>query len=507
MQINSTAAASRLALPKKWKLILLGTAVFFLLAAWTAIGFYLYFRFAGPVAPGVHVGPTELGGLTLAQAAVKIDNEWNRDRILYISDQAQTWQARPLEFGLWVDPDATARAAYAYGRGLQHWSELTSLVFGKLPEIRPSVVFNPQTAQTQLAYWAALVERAPQPPVAVLQNNRLVAVAGAAGAHLDTAATLEQMGVNYALIAQAGYLPLITQSVEMAPEESARQVAELQSRLDRSLVVQGYDPVTNQTTEWIVPQTILAGWLVSETINGQTQLKIDESHFGAYLSELEKTLTDGTTFWISNQTYDLTGRWQRGEPYTVILKEPATTYTVAAGDTLLKIAYRAEIPYWMIAQANPQFDPDALPVGALLNIPSKSDLLPEPVVLGKRIVISISQQHMTVYENGSPIREMVISTGVDRSPTQPGVYQVQTHEESAYASVWDLTMPNFIGIYEAWPGFMNGIHGLPTLSSGARLWASILGKPASYGCIILDLANAEWLYNWAETGVVVEIQA
>ena len=114
---------------------------------------------------------------------------------------------------------------------------------------------------------------------------------------------------------------------------------------------------------------------------------------------------------------------------------------------------------------------------------------------------------MTVYENGSPIREMVISTGVDRSPTQPGVYQVQTHDPSAYASVWDLTMPNFVGIYEAWPGFMNGIHGLPTLSNGTRLWASILGKPASYGCIILDLANAEWLYNWAETGVVVEILA
>jgi hypothetical protein len=78
---------------------------------------------------------------------------------------------------------------------------------------------------------------------------------------------------------------------------------------------------------------------------------------------------------------------------------------------------------------------------------------------------------------------------------------------SAYASLWDLTMPNFIGIYEAWPGFFNGIHGLPTLSSGQRLWSDVLGRPASYGCIILDLAAAEWLYNWADPGVVVEIRA
>jgi lipoprotein-anchoring transpeptidase ErfK/SrfK len=67
-------------------------------------------------------------------------------------------------------------------------------------------------------------------------------------------------------------------------------------------------------------------------------------------------------------------------------------------------------------------------------------------------------------------------------------------------------MPHFLGIYEAWPGFMNGIHGLPTLSNGVRLWESILGRPASFGCIILDLQAAQDLYFWAEDGVVVEIQ-
>jgi lipoprotein-anchoring transpeptidase ErfK/SrfK len=67
-------------------------------------------------------------------------------------------------------------------------------------------------------------------------------------------------------------------------------------------------------------------------------------------------------------------------------------------------------------------------------------------------------------------------------------------------------MPNFLGIYEAWPGFMNGIHGLPMLSNGTRLWANILGKPASFGCIILDLPASKELYKWAENGVVVEIK-
>jgi lipoprotein-anchoring transpeptidase ErfK/SrfK len=33
-----------------------------------------------------------------------------------------------------------------------------------------------------------------------------------------------------------------------------------------------------------------------------------------------------------------------------------------------------------------------------------------------------------------------------------------------------------------------------------------LGRPASFGCIILPLDEAEWLYGWADDGVVVEIR-
>jgi LysM repeat protein len=255
-----------------------------------------------------------------------------------------------------------------------------------------------------------------------------------------------------------------------------------------------------------VPPETLASWVRVSVNNGDMGMTIDESGFPEYLESLQGQLTDGRTVWLPPDAYDLTGRWQRGQPYTVILRHPPTSYTVEPGDTLLRISYRLNIPAWMILRENPGMDPDSIPAGAVLAIPSKSDLLPLPVVVGKRIIISISEQRMYIYENGSQIRDYVISTGIDRSPTQPGVFQVQTHVLEAYASVWDLYMPNFIGIYEAWPGFMNGIHGLPTLSSGQRLWAGNLGRPVSYGCIILSLEGAQWLYDWAESGVVVEIK-
>jgi hypothetical protein len=113
----------------------------------------------------------------------------------------------------------------------------------------------------------------------------------------------------------------------------------------------------------------------------------------------------------------------------------------------------------------------------MITIPPRDTLLPLPIVVDKRIVISISEQRLLTYEDGELLSEHVISTGIARSPTLPGVFQVQSHYENAYASNWDLWMPHFLGIYEAVPGFWNGIHGLPLLSNGVRLWENVLGRP------------------------------
>jgi LysM repeat protein len=179
---------------------------------------------------------------------------------------------------------------------------------------------------------------------------------------------------------------------------------------------------------------------------------------------------------------------------------------VQPGDTLISISFDLQMMAWKILQANPGLNPNQLYAGQKLTIPSKSDLLPMPVVMGKRIVINITQQRMWTYQNGNVLNQYVISTGIAKSPTQPGVFQVQGHDLNAYASIWDLYMPHFLSIYEASPGFMNGIHGLPMLSSGVRLWGSVLGRPASFGCIILTLADAQTVYDWADDGVVVVIQ-
>ncbi|MGQ9681853.1 MAG: L,D-transpeptidase family protein [Anaerolineae bacterium] len=123
----------------------------------------------------------------------------------------------------------------------------------------------------------------------------------------------------------------------------------------------------------------------------------------------------------------------------------------------------------------------------------------------KRIVISIAKQHFWGYENERVIFDWKCSTGLPDRPTRPGQYEVLDKIPEAWSSVWGLRMPFWLGIYWA-GGSENGIHALPINRQGQTLWAGLLGRPASFGCIILDTKNAERLYYWADIGTPVTIQ-
>lgn len=120
----------------------------------------------------------------------------------------------------------------------------------------------------------------------------------------------------------------------------------------------------------------------------------------------------------------------------------------------------------------------------------------------RRIEVCLSQFTCTLYENDEPFRTFIVCHGRKSAPTVPGRYEIQSKMPSAYGSAWDLWMPYWLGIYDA-GGSENGFHALPILSSGAVLWGGALGTQCSFGCIVLDTADAEYLYNWADIGTVV----
>ena len=183
------------------------------------------------------------------------------------------------------------------------------------------------------------------------------------------------------------------------------------------------------------------------------------------------------------------------------------TYTVRRGDTLAGIAASYGTTAWAIANANGLANANYIYPGQQLRIPaggSGSSAPPAPAAGGKRIVVDLSAQRMYVYQGGQLVWNWVVSTGRPGQATVVGHFKVLNKIPTAYAYTWSLKMPYWLGIY--WAGSLqNGIHALPIGPGGQTMWGGYLGRPVSYGCVILSTQNAATLYNWAPVGTPVDI--
>ena len=484
-------------------LLLVAMVVFIILPLST----YAYYQVYGRIVPGVYVGELELGGLTWQEAKEGLDAVYGVEYEVLVTDEDRVWKAKASDFGVGWNTEAMAQQALNVAHGKDFQSEVSEMIqsFSSGWEIDPILAFDPEMALAELIKWGQTVNIPAQDAGIRIENGEVKVVPAEAGQSIDQQATLNQIVVDPKVLLDQGELQLVMQVDKPYIEDLSGFAEEVETILAREFSIHAYDPILNEDYTWEVDREEIANWLELKKIEWEYELIVLDEEIENYARELSSELSGDQYLEVE----DLLRAIKRAldgtlmDPLRVYHHE--TTYTVRPGDTLLEIGWELEFPFWMIMDANPYLYSSDLEYGDELTIPSRDELVPLPVIPNKRIVISIQDQRLRAYEDGEMLWEFIISTGVEDSPTQPGVFQIRTHELNAYASVWDLYMPHFMGVYEAWPEFMNGIHGLPMLSSGRRLWGSVLGRPASYGCIILTLEDAETLYYWAEDGVVVEI--
>ena len=458
--------------------------------------------------PGVTLFDEPVGMMSYDETVDWIDSYWNQARLITLqnpNDPTFSYIVTPSDLGYWVDPVATANAAYAIGRGSTPFEEISAALRGQTQAILPVMYFDDVLARQTLETLAAELAIPATEATVVYQDGKWIAVGGSAGQGLDVEATLQDLYVNAFPILLNQSVALTIQGLSPVISDLTPVLDDIEALISQDLTLTAYDPITDGRTVWSVPAEIKRNWVSVDATTNLVSLAIDPEDLPDLLNTWEQSLSEDGSLSFEVSASEVIEDWQNGLDPIVIVQHAPTTYRVSAGESLWAISLKLGMPMWRIMYANDGLTASNIEAGMLLTIPSKNDLLPLPVIPNKRIVVDISSQRMTVYEDGEVRNTYVISTGIASSPTMAGVFQVQTHEINAYASNWDLYMPHFMGIYEAWPDFMNGIHGLPLLSSGTRLWASTLGAPASYGCIILDLAAAEDLYYWAEDGVVIEI--
>lgn len=456
------------------------------------------------ILPGVHVAGVAVGGLDIETAADVLSRPVT---LQVIADQNHI-SLSASDLGVQIDARASAAAASRTGRVEGGPITLLQALFG---QVNAPVIFSldVETARSALTQIAAQIDT---PAV----NAGIDFVAGSfqprpavSGRALDIAATLTHLIDDPAAL-NDGRIELVMIDVPPLFTDASALMSAANHLIAAPLTLEAYDPIDDRAYLWPLPPEVWGTWLVGHPD--------PSAPFGVRFS-LD---ADAVAGWVDGQASALPrARVLRSEEAAAALETALnsgrtravariyhenTTYTVQPGDSLISIAYDYGIPYPYLQQANPGVD--TLTPGQTIVLPSRDILLPEPIVFGKRIVVSIPEQRVRVYENGSLIWDWIASTGIPSSPTWPGVYQILSHEPNAYAGNWNLWMPNFMGVYRPIPGadFTNGFHGFPTRGGSQLLWTGDLGRRVTYGCILLGSREIELLYNWAEVGVVVEIQ-
>ena len=487
-------------------------------------------------AMGVGVYGVELGGLTADEAAAIILAQFPDPSALPLTlrDGERVWNRSWADMEIRLDPMATARLAYQIGRSgtllQQRVAQLRALVFKS--SLSP-VILLPDPAQAASALRALNAEMTVPPVNAtlIIQTGGVTPVPGQAGRELDVEAIVAVLPYAIGIGDDGIVMELLTRPVQPAIADPGPAQAQAEALLARPFTLVTDDPLTNFSATWPVEPDVIAEWLMaqpivpagpgesseivpagpgesSENVNdARLIITVREQAVRAYLEDMGSQLTDEVALNVEKTVSAVRAAVEAGQSQAVVaLTHRAHTYIVQSGDTLMLVAHAHGFPVWRLTEVNPDIEPGNLWPGQQIVIPSVDVLFPLPLIPGKRIVVDISDQHLYAYEGGAPIYDFIASTGIASSPTIPGVFQILSKEEEAYASSWDLWMPHFMGIYRTGPDFTNGIHALPTLSSGVRLWEGYLGQPISYGCIVIGLGEAAALFEWAEPGTLVVIQ-
>lgn len=121
---------------------------------------------------------------------------------------------------------------------------------------------------------------------------------------------------------------------------------------------------------------------------------------------------------------------------------------------------------------------------------------------GRWININISQQIVTAYEDGRPVKVTLTSTGTAKNPTELGVWKIYYRLPKQDMKGGSLASEDYYFLKDVpYPQYFHnsgeGLHG--------TYWHDDFGRPRSHGCVNLSTPMSEWFYGWAKIGTVVYV--
>jgi hypothetical protein len=125
---------------------------------------------------------------------------------------------------------------------------------------------------------------------------------------------------------------------------------------------------------------------------------------------------------------------------------------------------------------------------------------PPEGVTGRWVQVNLFEQNMVAYEGSQPVYATLISSGLDKWATEPGLFQVYARVPAGKMSGAYAPDKSDYYFLEAVPWVMyfdgdRALHG--------QYWHDALGYKRSHGCVNLAPLDARWLYEWSSKGTYV----
>jgi lipoprotein-anchoring transpeptidase ErfK/SrfK len=176
-------------------------------------------------------------------------------------------------------------------------------------------------------------------------------------------------------------------------------------------------------------------------------------------------------------------------PTYTFTPSPTPTETPTPTPTFTETPLPTETPTWVPTET-PIPEVQSLPISPV------QQSYPVPGNTGERwIDINLSQQMLYAYEGNQVIGSFLVSTGTWEHPTVTGQYSIYVKYLYTDMSGPGYYLPDVPYTMYFYSGY--GIHG--------TYWHHNFGTPMSHGCVNMYTPDAEWLFNWASVGTLVNI--
>ncbi|MGD9030169.1 MAG: L,D-transpeptidase family protein, partial [Anaerolineae bacterium] len=139
----------------------------------------------------------------------------------------------------------------------------------------------------------------------------------------------------------------------------------------------------------------------------------------------------------------------------------------------------------------PEITPAPTPTPTPLPLPE----LPAELYEDRWIDVDLTHQRVTAYEGRTMVYTTLASTGLPNTPTPTGQFRIWIklrYDDMAGPGYYLKDVPYVMYFYQGY-----GLHGV--------WWHANFGHPMSHGCVNLPTEAAEWFFNWADVGTLVNV--